>query len=107
MQLQLSTWLLSLITNSTYVAIEQAGFQIHSWIFFRHLLAVGLESGELLVYSYYEEGGHVKCDVLIALDKMHWHTAAVKRLKWRPRADKISLASCSLDHCVKLFHLTI
>ena len=73
---------------------------------FRYLLAVGLENGEIKVYGCQEgDGGDLKCESIAAGGQMK-HTLAVKRLKWRPRTDSIFLASCSLDHCVKIFRVS-
>ena len=44
----------------------------------------------------------MKCDVFTVVDEAYSHTAAVKKLAWRPRNDDLSLATCSLDHCVKI-----
>ena len=73
--------------------------------FSRYLLAIGLESGEILVYGCCIT--MKECNLLVTLDPIYCHVAAVKKLKWRPNCNKISLASCSLDHCVKIFNITV
>lgn len=73
----------------------------------RYLLSIGLENGQLWIYSCNELDGRIVCRVLTEIDETHFHTAAVKRIAWRPRTDEICLATCSLDHCVKIFGLTL
>lgn len=69
----------------------------------RYLLSVGLENGGIWVYSCTGCDGQMKCSVLTVVNEAHAHTAAVKKLAWRPRTDELTLATCSLDHCVKIF----
>ncbi len=45
----------------------------------------------------------LKFDVLTKMNEMFYHTAAVKKLAWRPSDKGLFLASCSVDHCVKIF----
>ena len=59
------------------------------------------------MYSCVESDGILKYSVVATVDKVHSHTAAVKKLAWRPNPEGICLASCSVDHCVKIFSLDI
>ena len=68
----------------------------------RYLLSVGLENGGIWIYSCTGCDSQMKCDVFTVVDEAYSHTAAVKKLAWRPRNDDLSLATCSLDHCVKI-----
>lgn len=75
-------------------------------VFSRYLLAVGLESGEVVVYKCSTKpDGSLECELWYLLDKKDCHTSAVKRLKWSPNSDRMMLASCSLDHSVKIFNV--
>lgn len=74
---------------------------------YRLLLAVGLEDGEIMVFDCNEQDDDLSCNLLTTVGNMDRHTAAVKRLKWRPRMDLLCLASCSVDHCVKIFNFHI
>ena len=84
-----------------------------------YLVAIGLESGVISLHSYRASTGG--WGLLVAMEAVLCHTGAVKRLKWRPKglhicaesataADgvqqiELMLASCSVDHCVKLFRI--
>jgi len=60
-------------------------------------VAIGLESGSIKLLTYSEDGWKKECEAKA-------HHEAVKRLKFqRNRDDEVTLASCSLDHSVKLF----
>ncbi|CAG10042.1 unnamed protein product, partial [Tetraodon nigroviridis] len=98
----------------------------------RYLLAVGLECGRILLYTWRPQrqtgDGHDwnRCG---QTDASQSHTLAVKRLRWRPRAGRagrdhdkedgqpdagseteqdsswLQLASASADHSVKIFNV--
>lgn len=82
---------------------------------YRYTLAVGLESGAVNVY--YLQTTPPGWSLAAAIDKNLCHSSAVKRLQWRPvlRGEASSeegegeggcclkLASCGLDHAVRVF----
>ena len=73
-----------------------------------YLLAVGLESGDVLVYKSSKMcASGLQWELVCQSDKKSCHTSAVKRLKWNPNPDKKLLASCSTDHTVKIFNLVL
>ena len=63
----------------------------------------------MAVYQCSEGSGavDVKTSLVTVMDNVYNHTSAVKRLRWRPRTNVITLASCSLDHCVKIFNFDL
>ncbi|KNE58529.1 hypothetical protein AMAG_04096 [Allomyces macrogynus ATCC 38327] len=70
----------------------------------RHVLALGLESGEIAVLT----GGvtPTQWSPLTRLSTMDAHTAAVNGLAWRTApGPMVQLASCSDDHAVRLFEV--
>ena len=76
--------------------------------FCRYLVAVGLESGEIAVFVCVEgKENSMECKLLTDINTTFHHTAAVKKLVWRPCVDRISLASCSIDHSVKVFSFSM
>ncbi len=55
------------------------------------------------MYVCVEAKDNLDCCLLTEMNRMFRHTAAVKKLIWRPNVNFISLATCSIDHCVKIF----
>ncbi|XP_053303188.1 elongator complex protein 2 isoform X3 [Pleuronectes platessa] len=97
-----------------------------------YLLAVGLESGRILLYRWspgQEAAGGHDWSSCAETDMLQSHTLAVKRLRWRPRAGRagrvhskedgqtdgeseaeeesswVQLASAGADHSVKIFNV--
>eukprot|EP00731_Ephydatia_muelleri_P007818 Em0004g156a len=79
-----------------------------------YLLAVGLESGQLLLYLTSLQSA--KWMPLFTFPNSLCHTLTVKRLLWRPcrrdgdhssAAKELVLSSCSLDSCVKVFSVRL
>ena len=78
----------------------------------RHVLAVGLESGQILLH--YCRLSPLEWNLATALNPSLCHTSVVKQLSWRPPSQKKedqpqkehTLASCSHDNSVKLFKVT-
>lgn len=76
----------------------------------KYLVSVGLESGQIILYTW-EPGNTENSWTLVAhLDNQLSHHLTVKKLRFRPVLNKdktIQLASCSLDHCVKIYNVNI
>nr|XP_011412948.2 elongator complex protein 2 [Crassostrea gigas] len=77
----------------------------------RHLLAAGLDNGRITLYTWKHTADKSSGWVLLAeLDQRQSHHLTVKRIRFSPqlRDKKIQeIASCSLDHCVKLYRTDI
>lgn len=98
----------------------------------RFILAVGLEDGCISLHTCPTPSQTLSpsnfWSVLLTLSPAHCHTSTVKRLKWRPPPtfetkepsfkvaqtknaetltdiNRLYLASCSTDHCVKIYSL--
>ncbi|XP_022307408.1 elongator complex protein 2-like isoform X1 [Crassostrea virginica] len=73
----------------------------------RHLLAAGLDNGRISLYTWKPTVDKSSGFQLVAeLDQSQSHHLTVKRIRFSPQLknNKIQeLASCSLDHCVKLY----
>ena len=97
-----------------------------------HLLGIGLETGSVQVWSFSLAPSHRSLEsqvsnrveshigeddvgLLVSDVRLHWvpsqydrHTAAVRRLCWRTvGAQLLQLASCSDDHAVRVWDLTL
>nr|XP_057903342.1 elongator complex protein 2-like isoform X1 [Doryrhamphus excisus] len=80
----------------------------------RLMVAVGVESGKVLLYGWTPGGpadGGQDWIRLGETDASQSHTLAVKRLRWRPIAEDeeatscVQLASAGADHAVKIFSI--
>ncbi|XP_054619533.1 elongator complex protein 2 [Dunckerocampus dactyliophorus] len=80
----------------------------------RYVVAVGLESGKVVLYGWTPDGladGGQDWISLGETDVSQSHTMAVKRLRWRPRVEdeeatsRVRLASAGADHAVKIFSI--
>jgi len=81
-----------------------------------YILAVGEESGQISIWesSIKESPIPQKWNLLIKFDKSISHIATVRRLAWRLPAIKseketktYELASCSTDHSIRIFTVTL
>lgn len=79
----------------------------------RYTIAVGTESGRIFLYSWSLNGASCPGDqwsLLHALDQSICHVLTVRRLRWRRTKDSnnsptLQLASCGLDHSVRIFNV--
>ncbi len=112
--LHLTLRLLRPLTNGIH---SHAHTHTHSLTYtHRHIIAVGLEDGTITLHTC-PTPSHTAHSTdfwspLLTLSPAHCHTSTVKRLCWRPfkitdneqEVNKMMyLASCSTDHCVKIF----
>lgn len=65
-----------------------------------YLLAVGLRSGEVLLYTFNQ-------NELIKINKINAHHLTIKKILFRPNSKALELASCSEDHSVKIYRITL
>jgi len=77
-----------------------------------NIFAAGFESGAISIYSLTKDSENgISFTLLSDFNNDFSHCLTVKRLRWRPRLDtnsnKLTLASCSLDHQVKIFDITV
>lgn len=81
----------------------------------RYTVAVGTESGRIALYSWHlnkdgsRSGGW---NLLHAFDQSICHVLTVRRLRWRKTSEYedsscLQLASCSLDHSVRIYNIDI
>ncbi|XP_074610672.1 elongator complex protein 2-like [Acropora palmata] len=74
----------------------------------RYLVAVGTESGRIALYSWAMRPV-ADWNMLLTLDQSISHVLTVRRLKWRPfkdnKSSRLQLASCSLDHSVRIYNV--
>ncbi|XP_078357797.1 elongator complex protein 2-like isoform X6 [Oculina patagonica] len=81
----------------------------------RYILAVGTESGCIFLYSWGVNGNTStsnQWNLLHALDQSICHVLTVRRLRWRRTRDPynstcLQLASCALDHSVRIFNVAV
>ena len=79
----------------------------------RYLIAVGLESGEILLYTWKltDKGSNSEWIQIIHLDQQYAHHLTVKRLRFRPVLEQnnktLQLASGGADHSVKIYNIQI
>lgn len=66
-----------------------------------YLVAVGLESGIISLYRF--DGKSFQ--LLRTLDHHEAHHACINKLEFRPKTDKIQLASCGSDHLVRIYDI--
>uniref|UniRef100_A0A8C9UAZ0 Elongator complex protein 2 n=1 Tax=Serinus canaria TaxID=9135 RepID=A0A8C9UAZ0_SERCA len=85
----------------------------------RYIVAVGLESGKIILYTWKQSGKEptlADWTTGVEIDNSQSHALAVKRLCWRHHAGRaghndensskwLQLASCGADHCVKIFNV--
>ncbi|KAE8690786.1 putative ATP binding protein [Hibiscus syriacus] len=83
------------------------------------LLAVGMETGLLQIWSLHVERGdesistgRVTAALIIRLDPFMCHVSAVNRLVWKNReknenCTSLQLASCGADNCVRLYEIAV
>eukprot|EP01125_Pyxidicula_operculata_P019929 TRINITY_DN725_c1_g2_i1.p1 TRINITY_DN725_c1_g2~~TRINITY_DN725_c1_g2_i1.p1 ORF type:complete len:903 (-),score=225.84 TRINITY_DN725_c1_g2_i1:8-2644(-) len=78
-----------------------------------YLCAIGLEDGSIsLWYSPVINQGKLEWKNYLNLDKKHCHVNKVKKLCWRKQSssspsDELQLASCSVDHSIRIFTIKI
>ena len=88
------------------------------------ILAIGMECGCIEIWSIHlhdnnNNKSHLptsSCQLLMALPHSHCHTSSIKKLVWRPMPTSndtitthhtsLTLASCGLDHGVRIFTIT-
>ncbi|XP_070499116.1 elongator complex protein 2 [Chironomus tepperi] len=66
-----------------------------------YLLAIGLESGIIKLYSFNGSA----CELLSSLNNSDAHHLTVNKLEFRPSENKIHLASCGNDHLVRIYEI--
>eukprot|EP01130_Rhizamoeba_saxonica_P017342 TRINITY_DN8379_c0_g1_i1.p1 TRINITY_DN8379_c0_g1~~TRINITY_DN8379_c0_g1_i1.p1 ORF type:complete len:810 (-),score=215.16 TRINITY_DN8379_c0_g1_i1:48-2477(-) len=66
-----------------------------------YILAIGLENGSIKLYKYIDSN----CEEWITINTNDAHADTVKRLKWRTIDGRLQLASCSLDHSIRVFNI--
>ena len=66
-----------------------------------YLLAIGLESGIIQIYSF----NGTTCQLLSSLNNSDAHHLTVNKLEFRPSENKIHLASCGNDHLVRIYEI--
>lgn len=81
------------------------------------LLAVGMESGLLQIWSLHVERSDdnipsVATAQIIRLDPFMCHVSAVNQLAWKnpennENSTNLQLASCGADHCVRLYEVIV
>lgn len=75
----------------------------------RYLAALGLENGEILFSKFSLVDG--VWSPVIKIHPFLSHTSTVRRLQWKPYKDprdtQLVLASCSLDHSVRILQVNI
>lgn len=71
----------------------------------RNLLSVGLENGDIELWSIDVAPAAWSCQKLWKANDTEAHCAAVKRLSWEFTEGKLLLASCGLDHAVSIFEV--
>eukprot|EP01083_Nonionella_stella_P046768 125280_1 len=74
----------------------------------KYILAVGFEDGRLEIWSADTQDGSTWTQE-VSIPENICHSATVKRIAWRPCGSHTSplFASCSADHSVRLFSITI
>nr|CAB3242288.1 elongator complex protein 2-like [Phallusia mammillata] len=96
--------------NNCQQPVTAVAYALKSFETKSHILAVGLESGQIKIVSICEANNYSFVDML-CFDVNMSHCLPLKRLKWRPSDkpsesdDTLFLASCSQDHQIKLFKL--
>lgn len=81
----------------------------------RYTIAVGSESGRIFLYSWSLNGASRasgQWSLLHTFDQSICHVLTVRRLRWRRTNDynnsaTLQLASCSLDHSVRIFNVAV
>nr|XP_058967609.1 elongator complex protein 2-like [Pocillopora verrucosa]XP_058967610.1 elongator complex protein 2-like [Pocillopora verrucosa] len=81
----------------------------------RYTIAVGSESGRIFLYSWSLNGASRasgQWSLLHTFDQSICHVLTVRRLRWRRTNDynnstTLQLASCSLDHSVRIFNIAV
>lgn len=68
-----------------------------------YLLAVGFESGLIQLYNFNKSS----FSLLKTLNHSEAHHLCVNKLEFRPNFQKFQLASCSNDHCVKIYDIEL
>ncbi|EYU30015.1 hypothetical protein ABFS82_05G036400 [Erythranthe guttata] len=80
------------------------------------LLAIGMESGLIEVWSIISNGesenSGVNASLFVRFDPYMCHVSSVHRLRWRSAeksgdSSKVQLASCGDDHCVRIFQVVV
>ncbi|KAL7110624.1 hypothetical protein ACP275_05G037800 [Erythranthe tilingii] len=80
------------------------------------LLAIGMESGLIEVWSIISNGksenSGVNASPFVRFDPYMCHVSSVHRLRWRSAeksgdSSKVQLASCGDDHCVRIFQVLV
>lgn len=78
------------------------------------ILAVGMESGliELWSLSNVVSENRPNAALVIQFDPYTCHVSAINRLRWRDAikdedSTKVQLASCGVDHCVRIFEVVV
>jgi hypothetical protein len=104
-------------SSVTAVAFAPVTLSNHESITEVGILAVGLESGHIRIWSIPFDSSQ-ECRLIHALAPSKCHFATVKKLCWKPIATKpeevrrmnhcqLTLASCGVDHGVRIFNLEI
>ncbi|XP_071102192.1 elongator complex protein 2-like [Haliotis cracherodii] len=100
----------SLVLSESVTAVDSAPCTVGG----QYLFAVGLESGQVLLYRWCAKDRSWTC--CHTLTQSNAHHLAVKRLRFRPRLGRagstgpgswLQLASCGLDHAVKVHDIDI
>jgi len=71
------------------------------------ILAIGLHSGQIELWKVFDAPNR-QCRLLTMLNPHDCHGYTVKKLAWKPSSNKGQiLASCGLDHSVRLFEINL
>lgn len=78
----------------------------------RYIIAVGSESGRITLYSWGLSCADGGWNLLLSLDQSICHVLTVRRLRWRRTrvcndSSCLKLASCSLDHSVRIYNVSV
>ncbi|ALC40621.1 Elp2 [Drosophila busckii] len=68
-----------------------------------YVLALGMESGQINVYTFEHDKWLLSCE----LNKDLAHHLTVKRLQFRPGQQSLQLASCGEDHLVRIYTIEL
>lgn len=67
----------------------------------KYLLAVGLESGVIQIYTFNRES----CELISSINQSEAHHLCVNKLQFRPSNTEFHLASCGSDNILRIFEI--